>query len=170
MTRVILGLGSNLGDRADNIKKALLIIFSAFTADKVSRVYSSSSLLKDNQRDYYNIVCSCYTDKSPEESLIFFQSTEEKLGRVRNGTRWGAREIDIDILDWGGSVIKTDRLIIPHPEMSSRSFVLYPLRDVFPDYKHPETGRSLEEMISLLKDDFGIMPLSNISFDVFENI
>ena len=167
MTRVILGLGSNLGDRADNIKKALLIIFSAFTADKVSRVYSSSSLLKDNQRDYYNIVCSCYTDKSPEDALIFFQGTEEKLGRVRNGIRWGAREIDIDILDWGGSVIKTDRLIIPHPEMSSRSFVLYPLREIFPDYKHPETGRSLEEMINLLEDDFGITPLS---FDVFENI
>ncbi len=167
MAHLILGLGSNLGDRAGNLERALNIISGAFAAGRVSPVYSSRSLLNDGQEDYYNIVCSCRAEGRPEEVLDFFQDAEKKIGRVKNTGRWGARAIDIDILDWDGSIMETERLRIPHPGIPHRSFVLYPLRDIFPDYRHPETGLSPDDMIRSLEDDLRISRVSGISCRFF---
>lgn len=163
MVRILLGLGSNLGNRQSNLKKAIAMLAGVFTLSKLSSVYRTQSLLKDGQNDYFNVVCSCYTEMTAFDVLSFLQKTEKSLGRVKNTGRWGARLIDIDIIDYGGVIMKEPNLVLPHERMFERSFVLYPLYEIEPKYIHPVLGCSVYDMIQKLEDDLSITLIGKLS-------
>ena len=149
MTEAILvhfGLGSNLGNRQDNLKKAYVELESLpLHQFRVSPIYESEPLLKMPQPKYLNMVVCGLTKISPLELLQKCQQTENRLGRVR-AKHWGSRTIDIDILAYGEECIDTEILKIPHPEMEKRSFVLVPLLELSPELVHPKTGISIRKL------------------------
>lgn len=156
MIDVILALGSNLGNRIENIETAINYLNNYLIFKKVSSVYISQSLLKDNQDDYYNCVCLYETDCSITELLTIVQDIENKMGRDKTTGFWGARNIDIDIVDYDNISYFSEKIITPHKEMQNRSFVLYPLLEISNNYIHPITKKSVKDMINELSDDLNI--------------
>ncbi len=156
MARLILGIGSNLGDKVLNLQNAINFLKENFIVNNISKVYSTKSLLKDNQDDYFNCVVDFLTDKKLPVILNIIQNIEISMGRVKNTGYWGARLIDIDIIDYDNIIFSSENLNVPHRQMYKRSFVLYPLKDVYKDYIHPILNLSIDEMISLLQDNLNI--------------
>lgn len=159
MVKVILGLGSNLGNKIENINTAINYLNKSLLFEKISSFYSTESLLKDNQDDYYNCVCIYKTDISVENLLILTQNIEKKMGRNKKTGYWGARNIDIDIIDYNNIIYKSDTLCIPHKEMINRSFVLYPLYEILPEYIYPINNKNIQYFVDNLKDDLNIKKL-----------
>ena len=162
MSKLILGLGSNLNEPVFQLQKAVDYLKNHFLLLKVSRIYTSLSLLKDNQDDYYNAAVLAETDKTPLEVLDIIKSIENSMGRIKL-KKWGERNIDIDIIDFNREIIKYENLEIPHNQMIYRSFVLLPLLDIVPDYIHPVNNLSLKNMIDNLSDDYNIKVLNDKS-------
>lgn len=160
MSEVIFGLGSNLNNPVIQLQTAVDNLGRYFELQRVSSIYKSQSLLKDNQDDYYNIAVLAETDKFPQEILSIAQSIEKNMGRVKL-KKWGERIIDIDIIDYNRDIIKYDNLQIPHSQMIHRSFVLKPLKDIMPEYIHPVLNLSVQNMINSLKDDYNITVCQN---------
>lgn len=160
---VILGLGSNLGRKSENLCEAVKRISGFCDVYNVSPVYKTESLLKDDQDAYFNICLKGLTSLPQSELLHCIKYIEKSMGRTNTG-RWYTRVMDIDIIDFNGTVYKDEKLIIPHPQMEQRSFVLYPLMDVCPNYKHPVSCRSVSDMVKILKDDLGIIKLGELSW------
>ena len=143
---VHLGLGSNLGDRKEYLSMAYNQLRSeALREFRASSIYESEPLLKMPQPKYLNMVVCGLTIFSPQELLKKCQQIEISLGRVHR-ERWGCREIDIDILSYGNRIIHNDDLVIPHPEIENRSFVLMPMLELSPEWLHPETGITIKEL------------------------
>jgi 2-amino-4-hydroxy-6-hydroxymethyldihydropteridine diphosphokinase len=144
---VFLGLGSNIGDRAGNIKAAAEAIKSSpyFNNARVSHFYESSPI-GPKQRNFINAALSAYTNLSAAELLKFSKETEKKLGRRQRKIKWGPRNIDIDILFYGKHKIKTKELNIPHAGIKNRLFVLAPLSDLAPGFKHPVFNKTTRAM------------------------
>ena len=143
---VHLGLGSNLGDRKEYLSMAYNQLRSeALREFRASSIYESEPLLKMPQPKYLNMVVCGLTIFSPQELLKKCQQIEISLGRVHR-ERWGCREIDIDILSYGNRIIDNDDLVIPHPEIENRSFVLMPMLEFSPEWRHPETGITVKEI------------------------
>lgn len=160
MSEVIFGLGSNLNNPVMQLQTAVDNLGRYFALQRVSKIYKSQSLLKDNQEDYYNIAVLAKTDKTPQEILSITQKIEKDMGRIKL-KKWGERVIDIDIIDYNREIFKSDNLEIPHNQMIYRSFVLKPLQDIMPDYIHPELKISVQDMINNLKDDYNITICQN---------
>lgn len=154
-SRCFLALGSNLGDRRENLRQALARVSCGGDLEivAVSRLYETAPV-GPPQGPYYNAVAEIVTGLAPEELLARCRSAENAGGRQRT-VRWGPRTIDIDILDCGGMVRETAELRLPHPEMARRAFVLVPLRDVAPDWVHPVEHRSVGELMEALGDTGG---------------
>jgi 2-amino-4-hydroxy-6-hydroxymethyldihydropteridine diphosphokinase len=131
MTPVYLALGSNLDDPASQLRAALaeLAALPHGQIDIISSAYRSAAVGPGNQADYLNAVLMFTTSLSALELLSATQAIEIKRGRVR-GERWAARTLDIDILLFGDEIINTTTLQVPHPRMSVRNFVLYPLAEI----------------------------------------
>ena len=128
-----IAFGSNLGDRQDNIRKAIARIESdpRVRIVKVSSVIESQPQGGPPQGSYLNCVAKIQTSLAPEELLDFLQDIESKLGRIR-GVKNGPRTIDLDILLYGDRIISEDNLQVPHPRMFERQFVLGPLLEIEP--------------------------------------
>ena len=129
MTRAFLGLGSNLGVRRRHLRVAVAAIPDVVA---VSRVYETAPVGGPDQGAYFNIVVRLETDKSPRELLELCREREAAAQRVRT-VRWGPRTLDVDVLWVDGESVDEPDLIVPHPRMFVRAFVLMPLRDVAPD-------------------------------------
>ena len=143
---VHLGLGSNLGDRKEYLSMAYNQLRSeALREFRASSIYESEPLLKMPQPKYFNMVVCGLTVLSPQELLKKCQQIEINLGRIRR-ERWGCREIDIHILSYGSRKIDNDDLVIPHPEIQNRSFVLMPMLELSPEWFHPVTGIKIKEL------------------------
>ena len=143
---VHLGLGSNLGDREKLLRMACNYLRSEAIRDfRASSIYESEPLLKMPQPKYFNMVVCGLTVLPPQELLKKCQQIETSSGRIRR-ERWGPREIDIDILSYGSSIIDNDDLVIPHPEIGNRSFILMPMLELSPEWRHPETGITVKEI------------------------
>ena len=143
---VYLGLGSNLGDRKEYLSMACNLLRSETAREfRASSIYESEPLLKMPQPKYFNMVVCGLTVLSPQELLKKCQQIEISLGRVHR-ERWGCREIDIAILSYGNRIIYNDDLVLPHPEIENRSFVLMPMLELSPDWFHPETGIKIKEL------------------------
>lgn len=150
MTRVYLGLGSNLGDRRHNLHQAIDALTAALPAgggvvvQRVSPVIETPALLPDDapwewNKPFLNLVIECDVAASPETLLESIHQIQDKLGRD-NSHRWSPRPIDIDILLWGDEIIDTEALTIPHRDMHLRHFVLTPLIALAPDLTIPGRG------------------------------
>ena len=143
---VYLGLGSNLGDRKEFLSMACNYLSSeVITGFRASSIYESEPLLNIKQSKYFNMVVCGLTVLSPKDLLKKCQQIEISLGRIPR-EHWGSREIDIDILSYGNRTINKDNLVIPHPEIENRSFVLMPMLELSPEWLHPENGITVKEL------------------------
>lgn len=149
-----LALGSNLGDRADNLKQAIerLNRQPGIRVLRVSDVYETEPVGHVEQDAFLNMVIAVETEHSPEQLLNAALSIEQELGRVRT-IRWGPRTIDIDVLLYGQERIELEHLQIPHPELVKRAFVLVPLRDVWRGETLPIYHQPISKYLSLLQED-----------------
>lgn len=142
---VHLGLGGNLGDRRALLRNARTALAERLDEFRESPIYESAPLLGMDQPSYLNQVVCGTTSLEPLELLKFCQVLEEQAGRIR-AEHWGARTLDIDVLSYGEQVLSLPELTVPHPELGNRAFVLLPLRDLTPDWKHPRTGQTLDAL------------------------
>jgi len=154
LNTVILGLGTNLGNRWQNLQNALyyLRVFVG-EIDKISSVYETKAFGFDGN-DFLNAVVSIKTKLLPEEVLRQTQKIKKLLGRTQKSVdgQYANRLIDIDILYFNDIILKTKDLQIPHSQIAFRNFVLYPLVDIFPDFFHPELQKTHKELLTLLTD------------------
>ena len=152
MPSVYLGLGSNLGDKRENIKKALAII-----TERVGNILTLSGFYEtqpwgyDSSETYLNVAVGIETDLKPEELLFVTQDIERVTGRREKTTRgeYHDRIIDIDILLYDNLILQTPELTIPHPLMHLRDFVLMPLSEIAPEKVHPVSGKTIAELCNM---------------------
>ncbi|MFC2091340.1 2-amino-4-hydroxy-6-hydroxymethyldihydropteridine diphosphokinase [Elusimicrobiota bacterium] len=145
--QVVLSLGSNLGDRAENLKTAVEMLQEQFnTKIRKSPVYDTPPLYAYNQNNFYNCCVTFKSDLSPEKILLKTKAVEDNMGRLRDITM-GPRVIDLDILFIGNKIIAQASLTVPHPDIQDRLFVLQPLYDILPEFVHPTFGLTVEEML-----------------------
>ena len=145
-----IGLGSNLNNPKQQIKDALIALNSTQDVKVValSSLYQSKPIDDSKQPDYINAICQVDTHLTALELLYVCQGIETKQHRVRE-KKWGARTIDLDIILYGVQVVASKQLIIPHPEMMNRPFVLIPLSELESDLKVPVLG-PLQALIDLI--------------------
>ena len=149
-----LGLGSNLGDRQANLDRALTFLGQRLRVDKVSSIYDSEPVGNVEQPRFLNLVCQVTTNIEPAGLLALAKGIEAKMGRTgHSGT---PRTIDIDILFYGDQVIETPELVIPHPRLDKRAFVLAPLVEIAPDVVHPVSGKTAKELLKAAKEVQGV--------------
>jgi len=156
-TRTFLGLGSNLGNREEYLSEAVRQISALPETELIrcSDVYETEPVGDKEQGDFLNAVVEIATGLAAEELHHRLKELELRLGRTER-RRWGPREIDIDILYFGSSIVKTDDLRLPHPERSRRKFVLEPLSAIAPDFIDPENGMSIRQMLQACQDRAGV--------------
>ena len=146
MEKIFLGFGSNLGHRFRNFVKILKWLDASEDFYKIgtSSIYLSEPVGVKHQPFFLNAVIRCTTRLSPLNLLDRMKEMESKAGRIP-GKRWGAREADLDILLYGNDICRFDNLLIPHPEMLGRLFVMEPLSELDPVGSHPVSGENFYE-------------------------
>ncbi len=157
MSKVYLALGTNLGDREENLRQAVMRLGEQVRIDARSRIYETEPWGVAEQPRFLNMVLVGETSLDAPALLRFLKSLERELGRTP-GLRYGPRVIDLDILLFDDARIRTPDLIIPHPRLAERRFVLVPLADLAPDLIHPELGVSVRELVARLPNDAGVKP------------
>ena len=148
MIPVYLGIGTNLGDLDLNIENAIegLKSMPGITVEKVSKAYETVPVSDIEQSDYLNVAVMIKTRMDPNDLLEALQNLEKHLGRKQE-KQWAPRIIDIDILLYDDLIIdKDDSLVIPHPLMHERYFVLKPLADIAPEAMHPVFEKSIKDL------------------------
>lgn len=149
--RTFIGLGSNAGNPARQLEMAIVSLdeIPDTRLRRLSSIYLTRPMGPENQPDYLNAVAELETGLEADRLLGELQAIENKQGRVRDGERWGERTIDLDILLYGDAIINTDKLVVPHPGMHERGFVLYPLQELEADIEIPDKG----DINTLLQND-----------------
>ena len=153
--RVFIALGSNLGDRLANLRFALTALAAdcAIAVAAVSRLYETAPVGGPAQQGrYLNAAAALRAELSPHGLLAKLQAVEARAGRARDGSRDGPRELDLDLLDFEGLHVRTADLVLPHPRLHLRAFALLPLRDLAPDWRHPESGRAIDDLLAVSAD------------------
>jgi 2-amino-4-hydroxy-6-hydroxymethyldihydropteridine diphosphokinase len=145
MTVAYIGLGSNVGDRESLIRRAAELI----GAVRLSQVRESEPWGYENQPRFLNAVAEIETELSPRRLLDHLLDVERRLGRERIGPRWGPRTIDLDLLLYGDETIDEPGLVVPHPRLLERRFVLEPLADLVPWLKIQGDGTVQEAFAGL---------------------
>lgn len=147
--RVLLGIGTNLGDKKANLKTAIKNIkdIEGVEIVRISSFYVTPPWGKEDQDEFLNGVVEIETDIPPLELLRELQAIEINMGRERK-EKWGPRNIDIDILLYGEEVMDLEELKVPHPYMRERLFVLVPLNEIRPDLVFPDDGATIGEVLA----------------------
>ena len=150
---IFLSIGSNLGDKSENIKTALKFLkLKVGKVKSISSIYETKALGFDGP-DFFNLCLSIQTEYSPEEVLNRLLKIEILMGRVRmNQRKLISRKIDMDILFYDHEIISSEKLQIPHPRLQNRNFVLYPLIEIAPNFKHPVLKTNISALITKCSD------------------
>ena len=144
-----IGIGSNVGDREANCLRAVEFLAEAGRVIAVSSLYCTEPVGYRFQEDFINAVAALETGRSPADLLAECQAIEHRLARTRT-VRWGPRTADLDILLYGDLVMSMPELVIPHPLMATRRFVLAPLAEVAPVVMHPVLHKTSEQLLRAL--------------------
>lgn len=150
MAEVFIALGSNLGDRAANLRAAQAAMAPSVTIQARSAVYETDPQYVLDQPAFLNMAVKGTTRLGPNALLRRLKKIEAELGR-RPSRRFGPRLIDLDILYYEDKVINDEALILPHPRIAEREFVLVPLSDIAPCHRHPVTRQTTMEMLKALR-------------------
>lgn len=159
---ILIGLGANLEFEGQtpiqNMERVLKLLDSipSVSVEQVSPWYCTAPVGKVDQPDYFNGVAILTTSLDPLGLMRLLLETERCFGRIRD-ERWGPRTMDLDLLDFDGRVLDLDEdgvtLHLPHPRLHERAFVLYPLMDVAPDWRHPMTGQGAGVLLADIGPD-----------------
>ena len=147
---VFLALGSNVGNKKQHIANAILALSKQISNIESAKLYETKPMYYEEQDMFVNTVIKGQTDLSPQELITFVKHIEKDLGRQKR-FRNGPREIDIDILFYDQLIYENPDLIIPHPQISERKFVLEPFMDIDPDFFHPVLKKTIKELFTELK-------------------
>ena len=156
-TACAIALGSNLGDSEQTIEAALAQLDRDGMRLRVRSQLYKTAPVGPPQPDYINASAVFYTTLRPDQVLQLLLVTEASFGRIRR-ERWGPRTLDLDLLFYGDQIIDTPRLILPHPRMHERAFVLVPLSEIAADWQHPVRQRTVKELLGQV-DTAGVYPL-----------
>lgn len=149
MRILVLGLGANLGDPPAQLAAALRALRACVEIEVVSSIYRSAPVGGPPQPDFLNLVCLARTRLDPAAVLRETQRIEHELGRVRSVPN-APRVIDVDILSHGDLLLQTAELTLPHPRLTERAFVLVPLVEIAPEWRHPRLGLTARELLARL--------------------
>jgi 2-amino-4-hydroxy-6-hydroxymethyldihydropteridine diphosphokinase len=154
MYAAYIGFGSNIGDRLKHIQNAIhaLSKTEGITLQEISSVYKTDPVGYETQEPFLNGVAAIQTNLSPLSLLRTLKDIEIAVGR-QHRIRWGPREIDLDLLIYGDLRLQTEKLVVPHPAMHLRGFVLVPLAEIAPDLVHPVFQETIETLLEHLEDD-----------------
>ena len=153
MNKVSLLTGSNEGERLLNLKRAKELIDNSIgmIVDK-SKIYETEPWGFMYENPFLNQAVGLHTHASPHTLLMEILTIEQESGRIREGKGYAARSLDIDILFYGRDVINLDNLVIPHPLICERRFVLVPLDEIAPDFIHPVGNKSIRDLLKECED------------------
>lgn len=151
MAQVFVGLGSNVGDRLEQISRAVQRLgrLPGVRVSRMATIYDTEPV-GPPQPEYLNTVIEMDTALSPQQLLETLKLLERQLGRVPSSQRWGPRVIDLDILLYDDRVLNEPALIIPHPRLHERRFVLEPLAQLAPKLIHPVLKQTIAELLAAL--------------------
>jgi 2-amino-4-hydroxy-6-hydroxymethyldihydropteridine diphosphokinase len=153
MGQAIILLGTNLGDKGQNLTTAQEAIGRFSTILGKSRLYESPPWGYQSTNSYLNQVLLVETALGPEELLLRLLDTETAMGRIREEEGYADRTIDLDVLDYDGRVWESELLVLPHPRLHLRRFTLMPMGDVVPNWSHPILGKPLATLLAECPDD-----------------
>ena len=154
---VYLSLGSNLGDRAGHLQEAVRRLGELGDVQAVSAFYETEPVEVETQHPWFvNCAVAMETELMPRQFLARMLAIERTMGRRRNGTK-APRNVDIDILLFGKSVVELPDLTIPHPGLEHRRFVLQPLAEIAPEVRHPVSKHTVKEMLEALPAGAGLV-------------
>ena len=158
MHLVYIGFGSNIGDRLKHIQNALHILSQTegISLETISSIYKTDPVGYEAQGEFLNGVAAIQTSLSPLSLLNTLKDIETAIGR-QHRIRWGPREIDLDILIYGDVCLQTEKLVVPHPEMHLRGFVLVPLAEIAPNFVHPVFQETVQTLLARLEDDKSVL-------------
>ncbi len=148
---VFFSIGSNLGNRKENLKKAIYHLKKdKIKIEKISSIYETEPVGYKKQPFFYNVCIKAFAKISPLNLLKIIKKIEKKIGRKKS-KKWGPRIIDIDILFYNNIILKRKNLKIPHPEILKRKFVLKPLYEIDSKIIHPEFNLSVKDLLKKVK-------------------
>lgn len=154
MNPLVLGLGSNMGNRMKNLEEARKqISLSICEIIEASSIYETEPWGYKDIIWFYNQVIRCQTSLTPEEVMQSILIIEEKMGRKRHNKKYAPRIIDIDILFYADQIIDAVNLTVPHPQIENRKFVLVPLDQILSDYIHPKLNEPVWKILKECKND-----------------
>lgn len=157
--KAVLLLGSNMGSKKQLILKALVYLDSfAGDIDKTSSFYETAAWGKTDQESFLNLALVIHTPYSPQLLITKILSIEKMMGRKRE-EKYGPRTIDIDIILYEKKIINSKNLVVPHPEMQNRRFVLEPIVELVPNFVHPLLHKSMRELLNECKDNLTVKRL-----------
>jgi 2-amino-4-hydroxy-6-hydroxymethyldihydropteridine diphosphokinase len=152
MSNVFISIGSNLGNKYQNIKSAISKLKKLGKILEISSLYITSPLENKNQPYFYNCVVEINTKLKPKELLKKIKEIEKNMGRKESEKRYQPRIIDLDILFYGKKIVKSKTLTIPHKKLHQRKFVLWPLAEIAPNFIHPVLKKTIKKIKDELRD------------------